>query len=156
MHSSKTKGLIRTLDLSNDCNYWRCVLSGLKVHASYDRRVTDQNMHHNLFPVRHFVLTFNYTGRTWTFYILNDSATIGDTCIHFLCYSWMRMGSGAWVMAPNKHRSLFPISHACMQRASLHTKLENLRSYKDVQYIERLLDCRSLATRVGSRICHFD
>ena len=43
-----------------------------------------------------------------------------------------------WVMAPNVHCSLFPISSSCIYMY-LHVQLEKYRSYMDIQHIKRLL-----------------
>ena len=57
----------------------------------------DPNMHDNLFPMQHFVRTYTHNSKSagcmWTFYILNDSSTIGDWALFPMMQPFIRTKS---------------------------------------------------------------
>ena len=97
--------------------YCRCLLYGLDLYAGYHRLVMATNKHCSLFnSERHFGRAYTRnsiaTGRIGTLDILND-------CLlsEMAFFELKLIARNDWrVMAPNTHRTIFPISHLCVRK----------------------------------------
>ena len=59
----KSKGHIRTFDLSNDCSTIGDLFSLSELYVRYDRRVMDPNTHQNYLVIRLFVRTYTHNSK---------------------------------------------------------------------------------------------
>ena len=97
--------------------YWRCLFSGLDLHARHDWQVMAPNTHRSLFLplidlcVLTYICNLKTNGYIWTICISNDCCTIRD--IPCLVYSCLRDLTGE--LQPQTHIGSSLIQHCVIQ-----------------------------------------